>query len=104
MTCRGTGYVHDPRPAPGDRRHSFGFELQASQSARARSDQHGDPGLRGRPDQGGDAEHSPSAHARIDGAELLLQIHDELGVEVPPEERHDVAALVHEEMTTPLAL
>jgi DNA polymerase I len=35
-------------------------------------------------------------------ARMLLQIHDELVFEVPPEEIPDVAALVNEEMTTPL--
>ncbi|HZT79524.1 MAG TPA: DNA polymerase, partial [Gemmataceae bacterium] len=33
---------------------------------------------------------------------LLLQIHDELVLEAPPEELAEVARLVHEEMTTPL--
>src|SRR5262249_44128124 len=33
---------------------------------------------------------------------MLLQIHDELLLEVPPEELDEVAALVAEEMTTPL--
>src|SRR5205823_7166423 len=33
---------------------------------------------------------------------MLLQIHDELVFEVPPEEFDEVAALVREEMTTPL--
>jgi DNA polymerase-1 len=33
---------------------------------------------------------------------LLLQIHDELVFESPPEELHDLAALVRREMTTPL--
>jgi DNA polymerase-1 len=33
---------------------------------------------------------------------LLLQIHDELVFETPPEERDAIAALVREEMTTPL--
>ncbi len=36
-------------------------------------------------------------------ARLLLQIHDELVFEVPPEEREDVCALVREEMTRALA-
>jgi DNA polymerase-1 len=35
-------------------------------------------------------------------ARLLLQIHDELVLEAPPEELDEVAALVREEMTTPL--
>jgi len=35
-------------------------------------------------------------------ARMLLQIHDELVFEVPPEELDEVAALVAEEMTTPL--
>jgi len=35
-------------------------------------------------------------------ARMLLQIHDELVFETPPEELSDVAALVREEMTTPL--
>jgi DNA polymerase-1 len=35
-------------------------------------------------------------------ARMLLQIHDELVFEVPPAELDDVAALVREEMTTPL--
>lgn len=34
---------------------------------------------------------------------MLLQIHDELVFEVPPDELKEVAALVREEMTTPLA-
>src|SRR5205823_3516261 len=34
-------------------------------------------------------------------ARMLLQIHDELVFEVPPEEFTEVAALVREEMTTP---
>jgi len=33
---------------------------------------------------------------------MLLQIHDELVFETPPEELEKVAALVNEEMTTPL--
>ena len=35
-------------------------------------------------------------------ARLLLQIHDELVFEAPPEELHDLAELVREEMTTPV--
>ena len=35
-------------------------------------------------------------------ARMLLTVHDELVFEVPPEEFDDVAALVREEMTTPL--
>ncbi len=45
-------------------------------------------------------------HARLKNerreARLLLQIHDELVLETPPKELQDVAALVTEEMTTPL--
>jgi DNA polymerase-1 len=36
-------------------------------------------------------------------ARLLLQIHDELVFETPPERLHDLAGLVREEMTTPVA-
>jgi DNA polymerase-1 len=41
-------------------------------------------------------------HAEGCRARMLLQIHDELVFEVPPEEFDAVAALVREEMTTPL--
>ena len=37
-------------------------------------------------------------------ARLLIQIHDELVFEVPPDEVPTLAALVNEEMTTPLKL
>jgi DNA polymerase-1 len=36
-------------------------------------------------------------------ARMLLQIHDELVFETPPEELQPLAALVREEMTTPVA-
>ena len=36
-------------------------------------------------------------------ARMLLQIHDELVFELPPEEKSVIAALVHDEMTQALA-
>src|SRR5207248_11246125 len=41
-------------------------------------------------------------HERRMRSRLLLQIHDELVFETPPEEQAALAALVREEMTTPL--
>src|SRR5262249_9550366 len=41
-----------------------GAVVPAAQPAGARGDQHGDPGLGRRPDQGGDAEHLPAAAER----------------------------------------
>ena len=84
-------------------RHPRRFDVSAAQPARARSDQHGDPGLGRRPDQAGDAATCTAACGASElPARMLLQIHDELVFEVPPEELDGRGRLVREEMTDAL--
>ena len=98
--CRENGYVST---ILGRRRAIRGVRERRrppTEPCRTHRGQHGDPRLGGRPDQAGHDRTSIAAcGARSWPARMLLQIHDELIFEVPPDELDQLARLVTEEMS-----
>ena len=82
-----------PLPARPDHR-----QPPAPRDGRADGPQRPDPGLRRRPDQGGDAARARGAIKAGLRSRMLLQVHDELVFEVFPGEREALEALVREQM------